>query len=726
MKPLLKTILLLALVIGTGLDAYPGPRFFQRRLPGELVRRSLRIHRNNPSVLDRFKMGGIYMRRGRGRRFGIRLKGARPLSMSGMPQVPQFTKQYAVDPQKNAEASLENVVVEETSESIPIETSPEAFVWRHKKRIKFKPIATERYFPGSLVQSYQRKNILYVSFFPIQVDLHTGKILKVVSADIHLSYSDKVLEMGKKENAEAPSLILTSEKLKGAAEILKKFHESNLGIKTSIVTVEEIEQSEIAISESLLPPGYKDQDQRDNFVKPYDEKSKTGYRYETAKKISNYLQKRMGETSLLKYVTVLGDSTQVPPSYYFAYYVEVSRNFTPTDACYGAIQQCGDPKVAVGRLPLQSETEVKNYIAKVNAWEKFATESTDELALYGGKAFPQAEVYVGELGALNTIQDVRLDWRGVQKFFKTKGSYTRQKMEELVEGNAPTPFAYHLDHGNGNEWYIEKDYLTSAEILKNKATQSRPSLMVSISCSNAAFDEAITNEEVFEDKAHGELSIGTSLISSPGGAVAYLGAARPAIGMPLYQFDDFGNVELNGANYGLQILESFYKKYGLSRAGRLGDFSLKALQAFVSEYGNDMNADQNLWSYFITELLGDPVIPLPQRTKQEESFETGKSNLKLDNSLGFGLPVLKLADLVEKNIPLIIPNSVEATLFKIQESEFGGYEGEQQLISQLVDNFEQPELVLENKINLSEGKYFLRIENTRGVPRERQVYFNVE
>ena len=105
-----------------------------------------------------------------------------------------------------------------------------------------------------------------------------------------------------------------------------------------------------------------------------------------------------------------------------------------------------------------------------------------------------------------------------------------------------------------------------------------------------------------------------------------------------------------------------------------------------------------MWSYFITELLGDPVIPLPQRQNGEQSFELGKSNLKLDNSLGFGLPILHLKDFSENSIPLTITQAVEATLFKIKEGEFGGYEGEEKLISQKIEDLEHPELLFEKNL----------------------------
>jgi len=705
------------------------PDFFQREVPLELVGKSLRTRGRQVTPLASFRLGQIQYKELKEGKIDLQIPGGRPLALSGMPKVPQVSKVFKVDPERTAEAQLENVTLEETAISVPVPKVAEAYVWNLKNRLTFRRNKQERYFPGKLIQSYQNKDSLFVNVFPIQVDLLTGKVLKVTSADIKVSYTepDRFASMALKDLFATPSVIITSSKLQKAAELLKNYHENKLGIKTTIVSVEDIDKNETAISEDSLPEGYKTREERDNFVKPFNAEKHTGYNYELAKKISNYLQSRMEEPSALKYVTILGSSDVVPPSYYFAYSTDVGRNFTPTDACYGAVKKCLEPKVAVGRLPLNNEAEVQSYTEKVDAWMAFANESTDELSLFGGKAFPSSEVYVGELGALNTIQDIKLDWRGVRKNFTTQKNYSREKMLDLLKGESPTPFSYHVDHGQGNELFLDKQSISSKDISALvPPSKFRPALLVSISCSNGAFDEALTNESIYADNFKGELSIGTNLVKSKAGVVAYLGSARPATGMPIYQVDEFGNLELTGSNYGLQILESFYRKYGVLRQGRLGDFSLKALQAFVFENGNNLETDQNSWSYFITELLGDPAIPLPNRSKTEEGFPLAKSTFKLDNSAGFGFPILHLKEFSGDNFPLSLAQSVEGTLFKVLEDDNGRYTGEELISSQKITPSENSQFSLNSKPGLTEGHYFLRLENAVGVPRERQIYFTVD
>jgi len=724
----LKFIPWLLFVLSFQSFGYFKPQFLQRNIPNELQGFKSGLGSNSSYLLEYFKTSQLRFRSKRGGAIDLLLEGAKPFAFSGMPKVPQLFRMFKIEQGKSAEAHLENVVLEETSFSVPIAKAPEAYVWSlARRRMGFRKRGNERYFPGRLVQSYQINGNLWVSLFPVQVDLHTGKVLKVASAEIKVAYSEKPVQLSLGEIFSKPSLIVTSKGLKAAAELLKNYHEEKLGVKTEVVTVEEIDQTESMIAEENLPDGYKDPSERNNFVKPYDSKTGKGYNYELAKKISNYLQRRIGDSSPLKYVTILGDSQAVPPSYYFAYSSTQGRNFTPTDVCYGAVKECLDPKVAVGRLPLQNEEQVKNYIQKVETWRAFSENTQEELTLLGGKAFPSADVYVGELGTLSAIQDSRLDWNGVRKNFKTFKSYSKEKLMEVVKAESPTPFVYHLDHGNGNQLYAEKEFVASKEISNDKLMlNNRPALMVSVSCSNAAFDELLVNESIYNDSSLGNFSIGTELVRSKAGVPAYLGASRPAVGMPIYSIDDFGNLELTGTNYGLQILESFFQKYGLMRRGRLGDFSLRALRAFVFENGNDLKMDQNAWSYYTTTLLGDPVIPMPIRAKSSENYEIGKSALKLDHMTGVGFPVLRLKENSIDSIPLEVTRTVTASLFKLLEDEYGNYSGEEEVLSKMIPPSDTANLEVDPTNDLQSGNYFLRLENADGVPRERQVYFKVE
>ena len=169
-----------------------------------------------------------------------------------------------------------------------------------------------------------------------------------------------------------------------------------------------IDASESPISEDDLPNGYKTKGAADDSVFPYNPKTGTGYNYELARKIAHYLQGKMGEESATKFVTLLGDGSVIPPSYYFAARSGFGQHFGVTDRCYAANTNCMNPKLAVGRLPFSALSDMENYLAKVRRWLSYAGTAPSELSLYGGKAI-HSDVYVGELGTLRTINSETAD-----------------------------------------------------------------------------------------------------------------------------------------------------------------------------------------------------------------------------------------------------------------------------------------------------------------------------
>ena len=87
-------------------------------------------------------------------------------------------------------------------------------------------------------------------------------------------------------------------------------------------------------------------------VTQFDAKTKSGYPYQLARKIIQYLHRRMLGESPTQYVTLLGDSTVVPPSYYFALAGGRDVQVGVTDQCYSSVSQCKEPKLP-GKVAVQ-------------------------------------------------------------------------------------------------------------------------------------------------------------------------------------------------------------------------------------------------------------------------------------------------------------------------------------------------------------------------------------
>jgi hypothetical protein len=662
----------------------------------------------------------------KGGRIGLGMVGASALLQAGEPQLPRYLRQFKIPNGFRAVATLEGAIVEESSEELSLPMTPEPYEWSPTPHLKFLSAEKGRYFPGSFIQSTQFKDSLHITLYPVQWDRFTGKVLWLKRAELKISL--ELLEESVLESFElwgASSLIITSERLRSAAELLQKFHEEKLGVKSEIVTVEDIAKSTEPIGEEDLPEGYKTKEERDKTIVPYDPQTRAGYNYELSRRISAFLQSRMSG-SLLKSVTVLGDASLVPPSYYYAVVTPFTRNYAATDRCYGAVKKCREPRLTLGRLPFSSEEEVKSYLDKANAWITSSQSTKSELGLYGGHAFASSDVYVGELGALRLLETENANWSQVRKVFQSNGKYTKEAVLDLSSGKQPSSHIYYLDHGNGNQWFVDRSrkvYVTSAEILEAQIPKEPVTpLVVSISCTNAAFDQDLLKEKILAGpESEGKVSIGVALLKSRAGAVAYLGSARSSIGQPVYRFDSKGNLSLVGTNYGMRLLEGVYESYQAIGHGTIGMHFLRASQSYIAETGG-LSTAQDEWTYFIAQVLGDPLLPLPNRKLQEKALPLAESTFLFDDSLGFGVPLLKIA--LQKTFAITFESSsaVEATLMEVLRGPRGSYEGEKVISQQLVPAG-KGQVPLTVPADAKSTQYFLRLENKEGVPRERHVMF---
>jgi len=643
-----------------------------------------------------------------------------PHLIAGMPQVLKTVRAFALPPGKTATAHLENVQWEESNERLALTKTPATLVWG-----KFQAFPSKAnsggFFPGKLVDTREANGQVFVTLFPAQVEIGTGRVMVMRSADLRVEYADGLREIVMPDIWSAPGLILTSEKMRSAAERLRKFHADVLKIRSEIVTVENIAETEAPIALEELPAGYKSNYPWENAVTPWDEVTKTGYDYELARKIIHFLQSKMGDQTATKYVTILGDATLVPPSYYFVIGSDEFVQMGVTDQCYAARKQCLEPRLAVGRLPFETEAQLETYLAKTERWLKDSQGAASELSLFGGKAFP-AEIFTGELGTLKVINEARDDWRGVKKFFRTKKTYSKDSVLSALSGGAESSFLYYLDHGSGNVLHIDDEFISSLDIAKAKDSGRANPLMVSIACTDAAFDEKLSLERVLEYPKGGDVSIGTALLRSPAGAVAFLGSARPALGVPIYDVDTHGNLSLTDTTYGLQLFDTFFAKYRDERKGRLGDLLIKAYAAFLYEKGNDLEDENNLWTFYNVELLGDPALPLPDRGPGEFVQVPAASKLKMDLGSFGAFPVLQWVA-GEMSFPLEAKGDVTASLLRIPGFD-SGEDKEVQVDEQVVVSGSDYKVKFPE--GTAAGKYLLRLENRRGVPFEKQVWFEVK
>lgn len=652
------------------------------------------------------------------------------LSQFNRPRVPMLKYSFTVGSHVQAELSLVRPQLEASDQAIELARAEKPLVWG-KKSFEVSDSRPGTYFPGKLFEAHQEGNVVYVTVFPLQVEMATGKVLTLVAGSWSLRLQPKKQTKWAATSV-APAVIITSKKLMESAQELQAFHAEKTGIKSDIETVEAIAEKEEAVGLDDLPDGYKSPELFDGIVKKWDSEKGTGYQFENARKIISYLKKRADQNPQFKYVVILGNSELVPPSYYFLQEETLGPPRTGvTDQCYSAGPLCLEPRLAVGRLPFRNEKEVASYLKKARRWFENRANVSSELSLYGGKAFKSSPFYIGELGTLVTVNHEKADWHQVKKYFQTDGNFNKDSIKKLVSNKNQSQLVYYLDHGMGNRWYAGDEYLSSFEIEKMEpASQSAPPVIVSVSCINGAFDEHLLEDNaVIEDAGkYGVVSVGTSLLRSQAGALAYIGGARDGLGTPETEVDDRGNVEVLGTSYGLQVFDSFVEAYRNNSADRLGDVLIQTLSQYAFKSGNDMTDANHRWTYWITELLGDPLMPVERRTKEARAYSAAKSEFDFfDTTSGF--PRLEM-DAKRKELSEFpfkdVGGPVVAKVYQLKLSE-DGFSGEELIKTEHLENVKSAVVRLDSEKGLQPGQqYLIKLINKEGVPRENHIVFSTQ
>ena len=648
------------------------------------------------------------------------LPGARVLRVETQPDLAFVERTYALPRGMRAHVRVDNPVLFVSPGPIPLHSENETHVWSNNPRFALAGVALSRFYPGKLADVTVQADKATVRFYPLQWDRQTGELLRVQSLTATLFAQGQEATSASAYSASLGEAVIVARKaMLPAAQLLQRFHSDRYGVASAIVTVESIAEKEAEIAESDLPDGYKDRTAADAAVVAFDPGSGAGYDYSLARKIAGFFQRALKATgSKLKYITLLGDVQSIPPSYYFSTRTGFEPVFGVTDQCYAAVEQCLEPRAAVGRLPLQSEAQTKAYLAKVDNWITHSNSAASELSLFGGKGFG-GPMYVGELGTLRALTE-KADWRGVQKFYRTKANYTRDAVLDLVRGNNDSSLVYSLDHGTGNEWMVEKQSVSSLDIEKLSVRGSKVNpLVFSIACSNGAYDQNLVREDVFDDLGQGTESVGVSLIRSAAGAVGYFGSARAALGAPVYAIDSKGNLDLKDSNHGLKILDTALELYRVKGAGHLGDFVQASLAQYAADPASSVLKDRFRWTYLNSVLLGDPAMRMPERSRRETVSLFARAVDEIQGAF-VGFPAIVMPESGSAAVRIESKVAVEATLFL----QSGLSTVRETVIGQKALPAGDSDIAFSDSVGRQ--NYFMRLENKEGVPIERQVWFRTQ
>ena len=259
----------------------------------------------------------------------LAVKDLQPGTQQGEPQVPMKTFLVVLD--KDAEVCGVEVVAGSFAKvqgKVRIAPSPKAAEPNWTKLIPDEAIyGRSALFPGSLVRfergcDNERQHV-FVRFFPLQYVPATREATIVTKATIRLYYraggskaplneiQGSAASPGVTNRITTPNtqcVIICPNVLKDQAQRLAGFHNQKEGIPSAVVTTEAIRAS-YAPAEDPPFDGCKSRELGGW-------KFFGGYDYALARQIIAYLRDQAAHPRLA-YVTLLGNATLVPPSYYY-------------------------------------------------------------------------------------------------------------------------------------------------------------------------------------------------------------------------------------------------------------------------------------------------------------------------------------------------------------------------------------------------------------------------
>ncbi len=601
----------------------------------------------------------------------LTLEGLEPFTEPGQPMLPMEPSVIEYD--KNVDI----LEVSASSESrirvqgvFDIAPTPQPLTWGtdfagiYEKDLE--TYALDEYFPGlsfsyTIGEDDERKYV-YINFYPVQYNPRRGEIALISQLSIEILYAQSADIEPLADDLTAECIIITPASLYSEAKQLADFHESSLGIPTSVVNTTWIEANYAEASDPPFP-GYKDAGLPGRW-------QILNYDYSLAKKTISFLNNQSAHPNMSS-VLLYGNAELVPPSYYF-YDVEYGpysayEGWIPTDHFYGSPDLDLTPNYAVGRLPVDGITRATHVNLKIEDWHSNLSPAWFEnVAIAGGRPF-NTIFYVGELINQDSLNSGYFDGFNVTKMHATDGRFGKTLVMDALKGEVG--IFYEIGHGSGDALYLNDsspppEVITVMEVLSLPAN-SNVSVFVSIACDNGAFDNTMMSNRPFPST----ISFGESLIFSNAGAIAYIGGSRSNSGTPMGYLDE-GEVRITGERYMASMLTGFWRAFH-GGADTLGEISMNAMADFAAQ--KNMGDPYNQRAFFEYVLLGDPVLPMAHPLQSGHSVPS----TDIDKFSGFaqkGTPWIMQGDVPV--VRLMAPNTLNVTTsspnvgFKMIDADF--------------------------------------------------------
>ncbi len=335
------------------------------------------------------------------------------------------------------------------------------------------------------------------------------------------------------------------------------------------------------------------------------------YNYSLALRIISFL--RSIRNSSVKYIILMGNVIDVPPSYYYwdscfyAYYKNAEQSWIPTDIFYASPDYDYYPEFAVSRIPFIGEQDISTYINKVKNWlYEFYNNKTwvKKIAVVGGMPFGTL-YYSGEATILDIINSGYLGNLTIEKYFETNAKYTTENVRMLYKGGRI--FILQFSHGTETSFVKLSKFdhrwikLIDNRYLDTLQDASQLPIVVAPACSSGAYDYGIFDGNL-------KHSFSQAMIFSRAGGIAYVGMSRIAYGALSFYFDN-GLLKAPYLLFAQAFLKLFFEAI-YENSSTLGEAFKYAIREYA--FRNNMWYSENLRTLMEAMIVGDPLLPLPR------------------------------------------------------------------------------------------------------------------
>jgi len=470
--------------------------------------------------------------------------------------------------------------------------------------LKTEIFSTDQCFPEEnfelhLVSEQGQKSII-LHVYPLYTFKNQWHLTQQITLELGLTQvSEPSFSAGAQDNQ---AVILCPDELKSSAEELKRLQESD-GYKTRVITLSEARRYEPAEPPTMRGIfGFNDYpaSQRPYILK---------YDLDTALRIRSMLRTLLKEGQV-HYLTILGDASYIPPSYYVA--VEDGLGpfemWLPTDYFYMAPEASGDSysfDINIGRLPVQSPEDAARVVDKLRRYRKVLhSDWFKKASLMGGDPFDRD--YFGELVINDAINKDYFKGMEVQRLFRTEGLYsTDAVLNSFREGKHG--FIWALGHGTGDGLALEPGRVDAKDIMDLPKNDYLP-VVVSESCVNGAFDSRLVGT-AYRSSHHFKhpMSFSEAVMMSEGAGIAYIGGVRINFGGWIKEYQR-GVLDIKYLYYTNGMVAHFFEAYA-KEPSTLGKLAKNAMLQYMKE--DWMLYFTHVKTFFGFTFQGDPTLRLP-------------------------------------------------------------------------------------------------------------------